>query len=234
MEELVVAEAKSQIARLEAKVQEQIRLTDVAAYSLNQLPPFYATNQRGWDKQRQRAQAECARQISAVVRQAIVNAMNAPLRNPEPLSPRDLISPEQSLFRIQELCNQKGLHWKDVPRAVATAIIDAKQRPGAIAVEPDLVGTGGRRMADGIKSYLKRAKYQVPKVKKQEEDRDFATYMLRADYGLANILEFQVLQVAQKQMARLPPNVAKRIVLEEVAAYALNQLPPMYATSARG
>jgi len=233
MEELVVAEAKVQMARLEPRIQEQIRLADVAAYALNQLPLFYATNQRGWDKQRQRAQEECGRQISAVVRQAIVNATNAPLRNPEPLPPHDLVSPEQSLFRIQELCNQKNLYWRDVPRAVAAAIVDAKQRPLAPREEEAEVGTGGRRMAEGIKAYLKRAKHPVPKAKKEEEDRDFAVYMLRASYGFVNILEFQVLQVAQKQIARLPLPAAKRIVLEEVAAYALNQLPPMYATSAR-
>ncbi|MGQ9865967.1 MAG: late competence development ComFB family protein [Pseudanabaenaceae cyanobacterium] len=234
MEELVVAEAKVQMARLEPRVQEQIRLADVAAYALNQLPLFYATNQRGWDKQRQRAQAECGRQISTVVRQAIVNATNAPLRNPEPLPSGDLISPEQSLFRIQERCNQKNLHWRDVPRAVAAAIVDAKQKPQAQLEEEVAVGTGGRRMAEGIKAYLQRAKHAVPKAKKEEEDRDFAVYMLRASYGFVNILEFQVLRVAQKQIARLPPAAAKRVVLEEVAAYALNRLPPMYATSARG
>jgi hypothetical protein len=49
-----------------------------------------------------------------------------------------------------------------------------------------------------------------------------------------NVMESLVLEEVEKQYQRLPPKVAAYVNRAEVVAFALNRLPPLYATSERG
>ncbi|NEP59538.1 MAG: late competence development ComFB family protein [Symploca sp. SIO2G7] len=49
-----------------------------------------------------------------------------------------------------------------------------------------------------------------------------------------NVMELLVTQEVKRQRAQLPENLAKYIDPVEVATYALNRLPPLYACSQRG
>ncbi len=49
-----------------------------------------------------------------------------------------------------------------------------------------------------------------------------------------NVLEPLVTAEVMRQLAELPPNLVKYIKPEEAIAYALNRLPPLYATSQEG
>jgi hypothetical protein len=49
-----------------------------------------------------------------------------------------------------------------------------------------------------------------------------------------NVLELLVTAEVLRQLAELPPNLVKYIKPEEAIAYALNRLPPLYATSQEG
>ncbi len=54
------------------------------------------------------------------------------------------------------------------------------------------------------------------------------------DYINRNVMEILVSDEIQRQLGRYPDNVKKYINLLEVATYALNRLPPLYASSQQG
>ena len=63
------------------------------------------------------------------------------------------------------------------------------------------------------------------------EYRALQSYTLEAQLGLINVIEHLVFRAIERITT---PELYAKINLNEVAAYALNRLPPMYATSDRG
>ena len=57
---------------------------------------------------------------------------------------------------------------------------------------------------------------------------------LQKDYINRNVMEILVDEEIRRQMNRLPSNLKKFINPLEVATYALNRLPPLYASSQQG
>ncbi|MEL6159511.1 MAG: late competence development ComFB family protein [Cyanobacteria bacterium J06554_11] len=83
MEELVLTEAISQVAEVEAKSEKTLDLGDVAAYALNRLPPLYATTEEGASYQRDKARAELSELISQQVSESVSRSLNKPDFFPE-------------------------------------------------------------------------------------------------------------------------------------------------------
>lgn len=78
MEELVLTEAITQVADIEANSDRVLDVGDIAAYALNRLPPLYATSEEGAQYQRQRAQEELYELISQQVTTAISRNLDQP------------------------------------------------------------------------------------------------------------------------------------------------------------
>lgn len=83
MEELVLTEAIARVAEIEARNDCSLDLGDIAAYSLNRLPPLYATTEEGAAYQRNKAHEELATLIANQVKDAISNSLNRPDFFPE-------------------------------------------------------------------------------------------------------------------------------------------------------
>jgi hypothetical protein len=83
MEELVLTEAISRVAEIEAASDTTLDLGDIAAYALNRLPPLYATTEEGANFQRETARGELADLIAEQVRQAIARNLDKPEFFPE-------------------------------------------------------------------------------------------------------------------------------------------------------
>jgi hypothetical protein len=83
MEELVLTEAISRVAEIEASNDTTLDLGDIAAYALNRLPPLYATTEEGARYQRDKARAELSPLIADQVKDAISRNMNQPEFYPE-------------------------------------------------------------------------------------------------------------------------------------------------------
>ncbi|NER82431.1 MAG: late competence development ComFB family protein [Leptolyngbya sp. SIO1D8] len=83
MEELVLTEAIARVAEIEASTDTTLDLGDIAAYSLNRLPPLYATTEEGANFQRENANSGLSRLISDKVREAIARNLNQPEFYPE-------------------------------------------------------------------------------------------------------------------------------------------------------
>lgn len=244
LEDLVVEEAKAQIHRLGTGIQAQVNLNEVVAYALNRLPPMYVTTQHGWLRQRRFARTELGQQISNSIRQALLGVRRDPLHDSSPLPENELESKARSLAKLQNILHRDNLTWKEVPQAVEVAIDSVRVR-GSVTSR---VGLTSSRSAFDIKGYLSRSKTKDPywrvkqsvsnisgeALKEAVDSKDFKQYMSSAGYSFRNIMETLVMSIAERYMQRLSPDVTKRITLEEVAAYALNRLPPMYATTASG
>lgn len=78
MEELVLTEAITQVAEIEAKSDRVLDVGDIAAYALNRLPPLYATTEEGAQYQRQRAKEELQELITQQVKAALARNLDRP------------------------------------------------------------------------------------------------------------------------------------------------------------
>jgi hypothetical protein len=241
IEEIVIEEINTQLNRLGPDARRNISMGEVIAYALNRLPPMYATTQKGWIQQRKLARDRLQNQITSAVRQALVGVRRDPLRVSDPLPPTELQSQARSLLKLQRILDRDDLKWKDVPQAVAAAIATPEAR-----LIPRQPASFARRSVQDIKSYLRRSKSHKPRLresgisiseqdfKASSESREFDSYMAGATYNYSNILANLVTSVALRQIAKLNPEVINQLTLDDVVAYALNRLPPMYATSDRG
>jgi hypothetical protein len=83
MEELVLSEAITRVAQIEAMSDRALDVGDIAAYALNRLPPLYATTEEGANYQRQRAREELRDLISQQMNDAIARYLQRPEFFPE-------------------------------------------------------------------------------------------------------------------------------------------------------
>ncbi|GAB4285922.1 MAG: hypothetical protein Fur0025_18020 [Oscillatoriaceae cyanobacterium] len=83
MEQLVAAEARRQVRSLPPKLIASINVEQVieqaTAYALNRLPGLYATSERGWNFQQQKAKEKYGIEIVAAVRQGLAAVQRDPL-----------------------------------------------------------------------------------------------------------------------------------------------------------
>jgi len=123
MESLVVEEVDRQFLKLSAKVSRYVNKADVIAYAVNRLPALYATSEKGWEQQGDRARRELNSQLVSAVRQAIAAVQRDPLRAVVPLK----IGAEQEsqvvLEELKALLGQGELSWRTLVDAVENALI---------------------------------------------------------------------------------------------------------------
>lgn len=244
IEELVIEEVKAQIKSLNSSLQNQVDACAVIAYALNRLPPMYATTQRGWAQQRKRAREELSDQITGAVRQGMLGIRKDMLRASQPLPAIELETEARSLAKLQTILNQPNLRWRDLPIALQEKMANIHERGVLSTAHLSMA----KKNAMNIKSYLQRSKSHSSgwknrqitvslsnhSIQASQDEKEFASYMLRAYWDYTNILEKLVTAVAELQMKRMEPNARERVTLNEVVAYCLNRLPPMYATSNNG
>jgi hypothetical protein len=259
IEDVVVKNATAQLDGLRADIKQQVNLSEVAAFALNRLPPLYVTTDVGWAHQYNRALNDLEEEIFNNVRRAIqVLQMGDPLHDHTPLPEDELFGKARSLVKLGEILERENLRWRDVPNAVLAAM-----QAGAQAEEEDPViydetalqestkhlSRGKRSAVIDIKGYLQRSKRRMDLIKLRDaswtdaikavdnealEYQELSSYILKAQLGFSNVLEKLVVIVAQHLMRDVPQAVSSQIAMTEVSAYALNRLPPMYATSDRG
>ena len=83
MEELVLTEAISRVAEIEATSDRSLDVGDIAAYALNRLPPLYATTEEGASYQRLRVQEELQELLTQQINEAISRYLDRPDFFPE-------------------------------------------------------------------------------------------------------------------------------------------------------
>jgi Late competence development protein ComFB len=114
MEELVLTEAISRVAEIEATSDRTLDLGDIAAYALNRLPPLYATTEEGATYQRQRAKEE----LNALIAQKIGEAISRNLDRPEFFPERQPIgknSGDEILTQVSALLQAYAPSYEQTP-----------------------------------------------------------------------------------------------------------------------
>jgi hypothetical protein len=237
LEELVIEEAEAQYSRLGADVQKRVDLSEVIAYTLNRLPPMYATTQRGWSQQRKKASQELQSAIAKTVRNGFLSTQSDALRQTDPIPAHELISQARSLFKLRKLFNKDHLKWKDIPEVVRNALDSGSHQIGSGYVSAE------QRNSVLARSYALRRRNTTElfstKSSTNQSDisndvKDFDSYMSGTTYRYSNILESLVTAIVDRRVQRLDEESQQKISIDDVTAYVLNRLPPMYATSRRG
>ncbi|WP_019499062.1 late competence development ComFB family protein [Pseudanabaena sp. PCC 6802] len=255
IEDIVVKNATAQLDNLRADIKQQISISEIAAFALNRLPPLYVTTEIGWAHQHNRALNDLEEEIFNNVRRAIaVLQIGDPLHDHTPLPEDELFCKARSLVKLGKILEREQLRWRDVPSALLAVMQTEKEEP-VIEDETTLqesikhLSRGKRSAVIDIKGYLQRSKRRMGLIQLRDaswtdaikavdstaiEYEELGSYVLKAQLGFSNVLEKLVVLVAQHLMRDVPPEVSSQIDMTEIAAYALNRLPPMYATSARG
>jgi Late competence development protein ComFB len=247
IEDIVVEESIQQLCYAQQQLKEKTDLSDVVAAALNKLPPMYATSDRGWQMLRKKANNDLRLQISEAVQQSIVSAKPKAPRDIPHISEDELEVPAHSLAKLQDILQNYELEWKDIPCSVE-AMLDnircgadlSEQRATNLQIfsrqvpEPSSSKRSWKEQALSLEKGdlncdSEADPSQVTKLTNSEQD--FASYMLPTACFYANALEKPVVLTSRAQIERLGAMVGKNVKLEDVAAYALNRLPPMYVTN---
>ena len=243
-EDIIANEATKLILALNPAITAKVRPAEIIAYTLNRVPPRYATTQEGMAWQRQSAIADLE-----VSRTAISHALQNLLIG-DPLHDTQVIHEE--FFRnlpgilnsLCEVCRHDYMSWSDVVIAVQARVNHLMDQHNRL---PELYGSDEmpsgwhpviRRQMIGLKPYINKARRRQqaqqpdlppsPHLLPQEE---LAVYLLRPRLRLVNVMEELVLLAISKITN---PEVHEGNVPIEIAAYALNRLPPLYASSMVG
>ncbi len=234
LEEIVVVEVQDQLKTLNAPVRESVNLSEVAAFALNRLPALYASTSRGWLQQRKRAHNELHSQIVKAVQQALLGVKRDPLRHSTKIAASEVETPAHILIRLQKLFNKSSLLWQDVPQAFQEALTIANQQPEYVGL-----GISDRHRLHDIKGYLQR-KAATPhnhhdwQTNTDIPNPEFNSYILSASYFLINVLEGLVKEEVTAQLVHIANVLPRKVGGDDIAAYVLNRLPAMYATTEQG
>ncbi|MEL6353410.1 MAG: late competence development ComFB family protein [Cyanobacteria bacterium J06627_28] len=114
MERLVAEEVERQKAKLPPKLREYIKTVEVETYALNRLPALYASSEKGWQMQYEKAGKTHADAVSKAVRQGIAAVQVDPLRASQPLSVKQTDESEAVLTTFRNMLNQPELGWDDI------------------------------------------------------------------------------------------------------------------------
>ncbi|BBC22850.1 late competence development ComFB family protein [Pseudanabaena sp. ABRG5-3] len=230
--EFVCREAHAQVQSLGIGIRHKYNVDEVVAYTLNRLPPMFASTDVGLIQKRQ----ECIAiqdKITKITRQALIAVRRDPLREPKPLADIELANAPYALLGIQDLLGWENLMWCDVPKAIEESLESAiaKFNSGNLAPRQSRYGALGRPQISS-QSYLQR-NAQKRSIAPESKQKEYEIYMLESRH-FVHSLERLVMKMAQNRAQKFSPTELKFIRLEDVLALTLNRLPPLYATSEKG
>lgn len=234
LEEIVVVEVQEQIKHLSPASREVINLSEVAAFALNRLPALYASTSRGWLQQRKRAYNELQQQIVSAVQQALLGVKRDPLRKSTKIAASRVETPAHILARLQKLFSKYSLQWQDVPQAFQEALTLVSDEP-----EYASLSINDRYRLQEIRGYLQRKGSHHQDLHSWQNNielpnPELKSYILSASYFLINVLEDLAKQEIKNQLTYMANVLPRKVGIDDVCAYVLNRLPPLYATTEQG
>lgn len=114
MELLVAEEVARQTQSLSPRVLKYLKGVEVETYALNRLPSLYASSEKGWQHQYEKAKQELHNQIKSAVRQAFAAVQVDPIRVSEPLQISDDEMASGALEALREMLKQPDLSWEGI------------------------------------------------------------------------------------------------------------------------
>lgn len=126
MELLVEEEVVRQFKALSPRISDYVNQVEWVAHALNQLPPLYATSEKGLHHQLQKGRAKHGAEIKQAVHRALAAIRRDPLRTSVPLQSPHLPFKEV-LSQLRFLLGNDQLEWDALPIAVEQALERASQ-----------------------------------------------------------------------------------------------------------
>lgn len=111
MELLVSEEVEKQVKTMQPRMLKYLKRVEVETYALNRLPSLYASSEKGWQLQYEKAKRELHNQIKSAVRQAFAAVQVDPIRASEPLHNQQDDAASVALSALRDLLKQPDLNW---------------------------------------------------------------------------------------------------------------------------
>jgi len=111
MEILVAEEVEKQVKTMQPRVLKYMKRVEVETFALNRLPSLYASSEKGWQHQYEKAKRELHNQIKSAVRQAFAAVQVDPIRSSEPLRNPEDDAAAGALNALREMLKQPDLSW---------------------------------------------------------------------------------------------------------------------------
>lgn len=127
MELLVEEEVVRQYKLLPSRVAAYAHPVEWVAHALNQLPPLYATSEKGLHHQIERGRVKHGAEIKQAVQRALAAICRDPLRTCTPLQSPD-VPFQEVLLQLRFLLNNDQLEWNSLPHAVEQALAASQNR----------------------------------------------------------------------------------------------------------
>lgn len=142
MELLVAEEVEQQLRNLPPRVIKYLKVVEVETYALNRLPALYASSEKGWQHQYDKAKRELRNQIKSAVRQAVAAVQVDPIRSSEPLQLGQGDEATGVLDSLRDLLKQPDLSWDGVINRLRDIV---GNRPGSVPQIPESDPEGSHR-----------------------------------------------------------------------------------------
>lgn len=154
MEVMVADEVKHQLSQLSPRVLKYIKGVEVETYALNRLPSLYASSEKGWRCQYDKARRAHQAKVADAVRQAIAAVQVDPIRSSQPLPLPQTQEAATILARFKKVLNSPELTWETLLQRLqkmttarpATKSVAAAANPAAAQAQtqqPEPVASSG-------------------------------------------------------------------------------------------
>lgn len=112
LEEIVVNEIYNQMNELRPELQHKIKVAEVLAYTLNRLPPMFATSMTGWKHQYDYALNELHPRIVQLIKRGNqIVIFGDPIHDVTPLPTQLFLNVSGLLYQLSKLFGKKYLRW---------------------------------------------------------------------------------------------------------------------------
>ncbi len=147
MELLVAEEVDKQVKTMHPRMLKYLKRVEVETYALNRLPSLYASSEKGWQLQYEKAKRELHNQIKSAVRQAFAAVQVDPIRASQPLRGQEDEAANVALNALREILKQPDLSWDGAINRLRTVL--GRRSDGALPTA-DATDTSHRtRYRDG-------------------------------------------------------------------------------------
>lgn len=136
MELLVTEEVEKQLKAMHPRLLKYVKRVEVETYALNRLPSLYASSEKGWQLQYEKAKRELHNQIKSAVRQALAAVQVDPIRSSEPLRGQDNEAANLALNALREILRQPDLNWDGAITRLRTVLSRRGEQPSPTAANP--------------------------------------------------------------------------------------------------
>jgi hypothetical protein len=122
MEILVAEEVEKQIKTMQPRMLKYLKRVEVETFALNRLPACYASSEKGWQHQYEKAKREQHSQIKSAVRQAFAAVQVDPIRSSEPLRRPEDDAASTALNALRDILKQPDLSWDGAINRLQTVL----------------------------------------------------------------------------------------------------------------